>query len=75
MCQKVIMDKVGSTVFRGTVSVVSSDPPYKEGNVRFTTVLLKPSSIYRVETYRNRLNILQHLKVLIGTVLNLGYSF
>ena len=75
MCQKVIMDRVGSTVVRGTVSVVSSDPPYKEGNVRFTTVPSKPLSIYRVETYRNRLNILQHLRVLIGTVLNLGCFF
>ena len=24
--------------FKGTVSVISSDPPCKEGNVRFTTV-------------------------------------
>ena len=28
--------------FKGTVSVFSSDPPCKESNARFTTVLLKP---------------------------------
>ena len=27
-----------------TVSVISSDPPYKDGNARFTTSLLKPLS-------------------------------
>ena len=27
--------------FKGTVSVISNDPPCKEGNVRFTTVPLK----------------------------------
>ena len=28
--------------FKGTVSEISSDPSYKEGNVRFTTIPLKP---------------------------------
>ena len=30
--------------FKGTVSVVSSDPPCKDGNARFTTVPLTPKS-------------------------------
>ena len=29
---------------KGTESVISSDPPCKDGNVRFTTVPLKPCS-------------------------------
>ena len=29
---------------KGTVRVISSDPPCKDGNVRFTTVPLKPLS-------------------------------
>ena len=29
---------------KGTVSVISSDPPCKDGNVRFTMVLLKALS-------------------------------
>ena len=29
---------------KGTVSVISSDPSCKDGNVRFTTVTLKPLS-------------------------------
>jgi len=28
-------------LFKGTVSVISSDPPYKDDNIRFTTVPLK----------------------------------
>ena len=28
--------------FKGTVSIISSDPPCKDDNVRFTTVPLKP---------------------------------
>ena len=28
-------------ILKGTVSVISSDPPFKDGNVRFTTVTLK----------------------------------
>ena len=30
---------------KGTVSVILSDPPYKDSNARFTTVPLKPSLI------------------------------
>ena len=29
-------------VIKGTASVISSDPPCKDGNARFTTVPLKP---------------------------------
>ena len=29
---------------KGTVSVISSDPPWKDGNARFTTVHLKAYS-------------------------------
>ena len=30
--------------FKGTVSLISSDPPCKDGNARFTTVTLKALS-------------------------------
>ena len=30
---------------KGTVSVILSDPPCKEGNARFTTIPLKPNQI------------------------------
>ena len=30
------------SIFKGTVSVISSDPPCKDNNARFTTVFLKP---------------------------------
>ena len=36
-------------IFKGTVSVISSDPPWKDGNARFTTVPLKPKSDQNVE--------------------------
>ena len=38
-----------NTPFKGTVSVISDDPPYKDGNVRFTTVPLKYQSNYKCE--------------------------
>ena len=31
-------------MLKGTVSVISSDPPFKDFNVRFTTVPWKPTS-------------------------------
>ena len=30
---------------KGTVSIISSDPPYKDGNARFITEILKPKFI------------------------------
>ena len=30
---------------KGTVSIISSDPPYNDGNARFTTEILKPKFI------------------------------
>jgi len=32
---------VSITIFKGTVSIISSDPPCKDGNSRFTTVPFK----------------------------------
>ena len=34
----------GKRSLKGTVSVISSEPPYKDANARFTTVPLKPLS-------------------------------
>ena len=34
-------DKSYISYIKGTVRVMSSNPPYKDGNVRFTTVPLK----------------------------------
>jgi len=31
-----------SELFKGTVSVISSDPPCKDDNARFTSVHMKP---------------------------------
>ena len=39
-------------IFKGTVSVISSDPPWKDGNARFTTVPLKPKSDQKCGRYR-----------------------
>ena len=45
---------------KGTVSVISSDPPCKEDNARLTMVPLKPFTVNRVETYhRNPLEFLK----------------
>ena len=30
--------KLTETLFKGTLSVISSDPPCKDGNARFTTI-------------------------------------
>ena len=34
-------------IVKGTVSVISSDPPFKDGNVRFTTVPLKSLNLIK----------------------------
>ena len=39
------------TPLKGTVSVVSSDPPCKEGNAQFTTVPLKTFCVRQVQKY------------------------
>ena len=36
--------KINTFILKGTVSVISCDPPCKDGNVRFTMVPLKPKS-------------------------------
>ena len=36
---------------KGTVSIISSDPSYKEGNARFTTVPFKALCFRRVQRY------------------------
>ena len=41
-----ICDKKKST-FKGTVTVISSDPPCKDSHVRFTTVPFKPLTNHR----------------------------
>ena len=38
-------------IFKGTYSVISSDPSCKKDNDRFTTVLLKPLCVRRVQRY------------------------
>ena len=43
-------------MFKGTVSIISGDPLFKEGNARFTTVPLRPLCIYRVQTVQSVLN-------------------
>ena len=43
-------------LFKGTVSIISGDPLFKEGNARFTTVPLRPLCIYRVQTVQSVLN-------------------
>ena len=35
---------LSSDLLKGTVSVISSDPPCKDGNARFTTIPLKALS-------------------------------
>ena len=37
------------TVFKGTVSVISRDPPCKEGNAPLTTVPFKPLIVHQVK--------------------------
>ena len=37
-------DGLTSNILKGTVSVISSDPPCKDGNARFTTIPLKALS-------------------------------
>ena len=37
MVRTEVQGKKGLTLFKGTVSVISNDPPQKGGNVRFTT--------------------------------------
>ena len=34
-------------IIKGTVSVILSDPPCKDGNIRFTTVLFQPLTVQR----------------------------
>ena len=34
-------------MFKGTLSLISSHPPHKEGNARFTTVPFQPWTVYR----------------------------
>ena len=34
-------------IIKGTVSVSLSDPPCKDGNIRFTTVLFQPLTVQR----------------------------
>ena len=43
-----------SFVFKGTVSVISSDPPSKDGNARFTTLcLIKYELVIHILVYLN----------------------
>ena len=35
-------------VFKGTVSEISSDPPYKDGNVRFTRVKALSVQVWKI---------------------------
>ena len=42
---------------KGTVSVISSDPPGKESKARFTKVLFQPLTVHRVERCEPFLNI------------------
>ena len=42
---KNLMLFVSTLLVKGTVSVILSDPPCKESNVRFTTVPLKPKTL------------------------------
>ena len=45
----VTVTTVGGGEFKGTVSIISSDPPFKDGYGRFTTVSLKPWSNKKCE--------------------------
>ena len=42
---KIILKSTLSGFIKGTVSVISSDPPCKDGNSRFKTAPLKPLSV------------------------------
>ena len=42
---------LGLYVIKGAVSIISSDPPCKEGNARFTTVPLKPWCVRWIQRY------------------------
>ena len=37
-------------MIKDAVSIISSDPPCKEDNTRFTTVTFKPLTVHRVES-------------------------
>ena len=49
MVHSIFSEQTFKLRFKGTVSVISSDPLFKEENVRFTMVPLKPLTLHRVE--------------------------
>ncbi len=63
-----------STSFKGTVGIISSGPPFKEGRVRFTTVPFKPLSDHQRQRISNFSNaVFNNLKENIyfsGTSIN-----
>ena len=61
--------KGGGSPLKGTVSVISSDPPCKDGNARFTTVPLEAFLIKY--DYESDINVFLSLKCLFSFAVSL----